>query len=63
MEFLPVHHPTAEEKNDAKLYARNVRLEMADALQIPTVNLWFEDAKEWRDKAKEMDVATEAISA
>jgi len=25
LEYLPVYHPNAEEKEDAKLFARNVR--------------------------------------
>ncbi|XP_037936996.1 lysophosphatidylcholine acyltransferase [Teleopsis dalmanni] len=43
IEFLPVYNPTEEEKNNANLYARNVREVMAKALQVPTSEYSFED--------------------
>ena len=45
MEFLPVYHPNEAEKADAKLYARNVRAVMAEALGVPTSDTTFEEAK------------------
>ena len=44
VEYLPVHHPTAEEVKDANLYAQNVRAEIAKAMQVPTTNHSYEDA-------------------
>ena len=38
MEFLPVYHPNEEEKEDAKLFANNVRLQMATQLNVPVVD-------------------------
>ena len=38
MEFLPVYHPNKEEKEDAKLFANNVRLRMATRLNVPMVD-------------------------
>jgi len=45
LEFLPVYHPTEEEKADPKLFANNVRNVMAKALGVPTNDLTFEEVK------------------
>ncbi|TRY71521.1 hypothetical protein TCAL_00227 [Tigriopus californicus] len=45
LEFLPVYTPTDEEKADPKLFARNVRQVMAEALGVPTSNMTFEEVK------------------
>lgn len=52
MEFLPVYHPSEEEKADAKLYAKNVRSVMAAALGVPTSDVTFEQAKAMFGKKK-----------
>lgn len=45
IEFLPVYHPSEEEKKDPKLYARNVRNLMARELGIPISDYTFDDCK------------------
>lgn len=45
IEFLPVYVPSEEEKQDARLYADNVRNLMAKKLGIPTCDLSYEDIK------------------
>ena len=35
MEYLPVYHPSEEEKKDAMMFANNVRQLMAQELNIP----------------------------
>ena len=35
MEYLPVYHPSEEEKEDAMVFANNVRQLMAQELNIP----------------------------
>ena len=45
LEFLPVYQPSQEEISDPKLFAGNVRQVMANALQVPTSELTFEDMK------------------
>lgn len=45
IEFLPVYYPSADEKADPKLYARNVRDLMARALDIPISDYTFDDCK------------------
>lgn len=41
---LPIYHPTSEEREDARLYAKNVCKVMADALSLPVLAL------EWMHK-------------
>ncbi|KAF8562874.1 hypothetical protein P879_08235 [Paragonimus westermani] len=43
IEFLPVYIPSEEERMDARLYANNVRRKMAEALQVPTCDLLYDD--------------------
>ncbi|XP_035678837.1 lysophosphatidylcholine acyltransferase 2-like isoform X1 [Branchiostoma floridae] len=43
VEFLPVYHPSEEEKNNAKLYAVNVRAKIAAVLNLPTTDHTFDD--------------------
>ncbi|XP_061386793.1 lysophosphatidylcholine acyltransferase-like [Musca vetustissima] len=43
IEFLPVYHPSEEEKANPNLYAKNVREVMAKALGVPTSEYSFED--------------------
>ena len=45
LEYLPVYAPSAAEIADPKLFARNVRTVMADALGVPTSDLTYEEAK------------------
>ncbi|EDS34054.1 conserved hypothetical protein [Culex quinquefasciatus] len=45
IEFMPVYHPSEEEKRDPKLYARNVRNLMARELGIPISDYTFDDCK------------------
>nr|XP_006825078.1 PREDICTED: lysophosphatidylcholine acyltransferase 2-like [Saccoglossus kowalevskii] len=45
VEFLPVYHPSEEEINDPKLYARNVRAVMAKALNVPVTDHTYEDIR------------------
>uniref|UniRef100_A0A182IU42 Phospholipid/glycerol acyltransferase domain-containing protein n=1 Tax=Anopheles atroparvus TaxID=41427 RepID=A0A182IU42_ANOAO len=45
IEFLPVYYPSEAEKADPKLYARNVRDLMAQALNIPISDYTFDDCK------------------
>lgn len=45
IEFLPVYTPSEEEKEDAKLYGRNVRTIMAEALDVATTDHTFEDCR------------------
>ncbi|XP_065084772.1 lysophosphatidylcholine acyltransferase isoform X2 [Ochlerotatus camptorhynchus] len=45
IEFMPVYHPSEEEKKDPKLYARNVRNLMARELGIPVSDYTFDDCK------------------
>ncbi|XP_037386113.1 lysophosphatidylcholine acyltransferase 1 isoform X1 [Talpa occidentalis] len=45
IEFLPVYHPSAEEKQDPALFARNVRRVMAEALGVSVTDYTFEDCQ------------------
>ncbi|NXA54377.1 PCAT2 acyltransferase, partial [Nothocercus julius] len=45
VEFLPVHVPTEEEKNDPVLFANRVRETMATALNVPVTDHTFEDCR------------------
>ncbi|KAM8799258.1 lysophosphatidylcholine acyltransferase 2 [Eudromia elegans] len=45
VEFLPVHVPTEEEKNDPILFANRVRDTMATALNVPVTDHTFEDCR------------------
>ncbi|OWK58582.1 Lysophosphatidylcholine acyltransferase 2 [Lonchura striata] len=45
VEFLPVHIPTEEEKNDPVLFANRVRQTMANALNVPITDHTFEDCR------------------
>ncbi|XP_038004189.1 lysophosphatidylcholine acyltransferase 2 [Motacilla alba alba] len=45
VEFLPVHVPTEEEKNDPILFANRVRQTMANALNLPITDHTFEDCR------------------
>lgn len=45
IEFLPVYHPSEEEKKDAKLYARNVRDVMAKSLGVPVLDYTYDDCR------------------
>ena len=44
VEFLPVYHPNVAERQDAALFASNVRNVMAKALEAEVSNASFEDA-------------------
>ncbi|OXB64274.1 hypothetical protein ASZ78_002989 [Callipepla squamata] len=45
VEFLPVHVPTEEERNDPILFANRVRQTMATALKVPVTDHTFEDCR------------------
>jgi len=45
LEFLPVYIPSEEEKQNPKLYAKNVRDVMAKALDVPIVDYSYEDCR------------------
>uniref|UniRef100_A0A182QJ75 EF-hand domain-containing protein n=1 Tax=Anopheles farauti TaxID=69004 RepID=A0A182QJ75_9DIPT len=45
IEFLPVYYPSEAEKANPKLYADNVRMLMAKALEIPISDYTFDDCK------------------
>ncbi|XP_005052692.1 PREDICTED: lysophosphatidylcholine acyltransferase 2 [Ficedula albicollis] len=45
VEFLPIHVPTEEEKNDPILFANRVRQTMANALNVPVTDHTFEDCR------------------
>ncbi|XP_035917961.1 lysophosphatidylcholine acyltransferase isoform X2 [Anopheles stephensi] len=45
IEFLPVYYPNEAEKANPKLYADNVRMLMAKALEIPISDYTFDDCK------------------
>ena len=45
LEFLPIYRPNAEEKNDSRLFANNVRKVMAKGLGIPLCPFTYEEAK------------------
>ena len=56
LEFLSIYHPNAEEIEDAKFYANNLRQHMANALKVPTSDLTFNQAKEkYAKKLKRME--------
>jgi lysophosphatidylcholine acyltransferase/lyso-PAF acetyltransferase len=44
VEFMDVYHPSNEEREDAVLYAANVRAKMAEALGVPTTQHSYEDS-------------------
>ncbi|XP_070574724.1 lysophosphatidylcholine acyltransferase 2-like isoform X1 [Ptychodera flava] len=45
VEFLPVYKPSEEEIKDPKLFARNVRAVMAEALNVPVTDHTYEDTR------------------
>ncbi|KAK3858301.1 hypothetical protein Pcinc_035505 [Petrolisthes cinctipes] len=45
LEYLPVYTPSEEEKQDAKLFASNVRQVMADALGVPVADYTYDDCR------------------
>uniref|UniRef100_A0A0P4WCU3 EF-hand domain-containing protein n=1 Tax=Scylla olivacea TaxID=85551 RepID=A0A0P4WCU3_SCYOL len=45
LEYLPVYTPSEEEKQDAKLFANNVRQVMADALGVPVADYTYDDCR------------------
>lgn len=59
VEFLPVYTPSAEEKDDPKLYAESVRQLMANALALPCTEHTFEDCR-LMNQAKSKNLPMEA---
>ncbi|XP_064466467.1 lysophosphatidylcholine acyltransferase 1-like isoform X3 [Ornithodoros turicata] len=53
IEYLPVYVPSEEEKKDPQLYAENVRMFMAKALQIPVSSYSYDDLKLLDDDASD----------
>ncbi|CAH6880619.1 lysophosphatidylcholine acyltransferase 2B [Phodopus roborovskii] len=45
VEFMPVYIPSEEEKKDPILFANTVRINMANALQLPVTDHTFEDCR------------------
>ncbi|XP_071542032.1 lysophosphatidylcholine acyltransferase 2 isoform X2 [Panulirus ornatus] len=45
LEYLPVYTPSEEEKQDAKLFANNVRQVMAEALGVPVADYTYDDCR------------------
>jgi len=43
--FLPVYHPSSEEKQNAELFAENVRTLMSKELDIPLSDLCYDDGR------------------
>ncbi len=44
IEFLPVYRPDEAERDDARLFAQNVRATMAEALGVPVfLGTWKEE--------------------
>ena len=41
VEFLPIYNPTEEEKQSPELYAKNVQKIMAEALDIPAMDISY----------------------
>ncbi|KAF6039680.1 LPCAT2 [Bugula neritina] len=52
MEFLPVYTPSEAERENAYLYADNVRSVMAEALNVPVTDHTFEDCRLMEHAAK-----------
>ena len=48
MEYLPTYTPSKAEIANPRLYARNVRQQMATALNLPIVDQRLEDGKHGR---------------
>lgn len=59
IEFLPVYHPSEEEKKNPKLYARNVQRLMANSLEIPVSDYTF-DHCQLMNHAKKMNIPNAA---
>lgn len=59
IEFLPVYHPSEEEKKNPKLYARNVQRLMASSLEIPVSDYTF-DHCQLMNHAKKMNIPNAA---
>ncbi|CAK8680196.1 unnamed protein product [Clavelina lepadiformis] len=59
VEYLPVYKPTAEEMKDPKLYANNVRDQLAKKLRVPCSDHTYEDRLLMR-KAKKLHFPMEA---
>ncbi|XP_055685448.1 lysophosphatidylcholine acyltransferase isoform X3 [Lutzomyia longipalpis] len=55
IEFLPIYVPSQEEKENAKLYAHNVRNVMSKALGLPISDYTYDDCK-ILTRAKEMNL-------
>lgn len=45
VEFLPPYHPSAAERNDAELFASNVRALMADCMGVPATDHSYDDVR------------------
>jgi lysophosphatidylcholine acyltransferase/lyso-PAF acetyltransferase len=43
IEFLPVHHPTEEEKEEPSKFARHVQIKVAEAMKVPVTEHSVED--------------------
>jgi len=49
---LPVYIPNEQEKIDSNLYAENVRKEIASALNIPCVDVSYNNKLEYHNRIK-----------
>uniref|UniRef100_A0A3P9PUX1 Lysophosphatidylcholine acyltransferase 1 n=1 Tax=Poecilia reticulata TaxID=8081 RepID=A0A3P9PUX1_POERE len=43
LQYLPIYHPSAKERENPALFASNVRRLMAEALEVPLTDLSFDD--------------------
>ena len=41
IEYLPVYHPSEEEKKDPDLFGANVRAVMAKSLKVPELDIYL----------------------
>jgi len=61
VEYLPVYHPSEEEKADPELYANNVRLAMAKAGGLGLSTLTMTDKRAYHEHIK-LDICQKAAS-
>ncbi|XP_065575073.1 lysophosphatidylcholine acyltransferase-like [Artemia franciscana] len=59
IEFLPPYVPSDEEKRKPKMFASNVRSEMAKCLEVPIVDYSFEDCQ-LMNKATKLELPSES---
>lgn len=60
IEFLPVYNPSEDERQDPKLFARNVRRLMAKELGVPTLDYTYQDCQ-LVSKAKKLSSSKSSV--